>query len=112
MSICTGRAVRHELPVCCEDTRLTLAVKSKPLAGLLSIALPCTFIGSSCWLPRYESSIDSGERHELDLRISCNNVLKRIAYLALGTKHSSLKQEMSPDLQLAHSEVLSSSQLE
>ncbi len=42
-------------------------------------------------------------------RIISSNLLKSI-YLALGTKHSSAKQETSPEVQLGHTETLSSPQ--
>ncbi len=35
MSICTGGAVRDELFVFCEETRLILTVISKPFAGMM-----------------------------------------------------------------------------
>ncbi len=65
VSICTGHTVRHELSVFCEDTRVSLTVVSKPLAGLKDSALLCTFMGSSGRIPRYEYPIYSVKTHEL-----------------------------------------------
>ena len=64
MSIGTGGAIRDELFVFGEKTRLILAVIRKPFAGLKSFALLGTFLGISGSIHRYEHSMDSSKTHD------------------------------------------------
>ncbi len=73
VAICTGRASRDGLSVFYEHASWVCTVIDKPVAGIKSIALFCTFIDISSSIHVEELSIYSSKTRAFGFENNCNN---------------------------------------
>ncbi len=98
----TGGAVRDELFVFCEETRLIFVIVGKPFAGLMSSAHSLVAASTDINIPlTWVKHMTMAEKYELQHLILS-------LHLTSGTKQS--LEQVSPEMHLGHSEVLSFSQ--